>query len=99
MVIVRRGRQSLDRGSQARPRPDGLEIRRAGARDSDERANPGRHGLPVQLVPPFAVSRMFAPPTAVQLVVLMQLTAERAVAPVGLPMSCRWSPVGGGDHV
>jgi len=46
----------------------------------------------VQLVAPSAVSRMLAAPTAVQLVALMQLTEERAVAPVGLPLSSHCTP-------
>ena len=46
----------------------------------------------VQAVPPSVVSMMFAPPTAVHVEALIQLTEFKAVAPGGVPRSFHWDP-------
>jgi len=46
----------------------------------------------VQFTPPSAVTRMLFPPTAVQLLELMQLTEDSGVVPTGLPRSFHCAP-------
>jgi hypothetical protein len=46
----------------------------------------------VHPVPPFVVVRMFAPPTAVHVDAVMQLTDCRAVVPAGVPRSLQVEP-------
>src|SRR5580704_6797479 len=45
-----------------------------------------------QANPPSAVWRMFAPPTVVQMVALMQETEDSAVEPSGSPRLFQWAP-------
>ena len=55
-------------------------------------ATPDGAGSLVHVVPPSVVVRMSAPPTAVHVDVLMQLTDSRLVAPAGVPRSLQVEP-------
>ena len=46
----------------------------------------------VHPTPPSVVAMMWLPPTAVQIVVVMQLTDSSVVDPMGVPRSVQWEP-------